>query len=197
METNFSDIQQLWQSQKAKEFDLAALINQMKKIEEKQKREWIIGIVCTPITVIFLSFVLPWKDSLLGALSLVLVALGMAWVIWLSAKSRLNRLDDSERFDSQEFIQSQLKKLRLRYTILKKHMITYGIILSLAINLGYLVVLEPLSFPLRIAAHTGATLLIVAIMWITIHRKKKKYEQELSPVIEELESLLNNSKNLL
>jgi hypothetical protein len=190
METNFDNIQKLWQNQKAKEFDLPSLISQMKRVEKKQKKEWIIVISLTPITVIFLSFVLPWRESLLGTLSIILVALGMAWVIWLSAKSRLKSIDDSERFNSQAFIQSQLKKLRLRYTILKKHMITYGLIISLAINIGYLVTLEPLSLPIRIAAHVGATLLIFSIMWITIRRKRKKYDQELKPIIEDLERLI-------
>jgi len=190
MENNLENIQKLWQSQKANEFDLPSLINQMKRIEERQKRELIIGISLTPITVIFLAFVLPWRESLLGALSIILVALGMAWVIWLSAKSRLKSIDDSERYNSQKFIQSQLKKLRLRYTILKKHMITYGLIISLAINIGYLVVLEPLSLPIRIAAHVGATLFIFTIMWITIQRKRKKYDQELKPIIEDLERLI-------
>jgi hypothetical protein len=190
MENNLENIQKLWQSQKANEFDLPSLINQMKRIEERQKRELIIGISLTPITVIFLAFVLPWRESLLGALSIILVALGMAWVIWLSAKSRLKSIDDSERYNSQKFIQSQLKKLRLRYTILKKHMITYGLIISLAINIGYLVVLEPLSLPIRIATHVGATLFIFTIMWITIQRKRKKYDQELKPIIEDLERLI-------
>jgi len=190
MENNFEDIQKLWQRQKANEFDLPSLINQMKRIEERQKRELIIGISLTPITVIFLAFVLPWRESLQGALSIILVALGMAWVIWLSAKSRLKSIDNSERFNSQEFIQSQLKKLRLRYIILKKHMITYGLIISLAINIGYLVTLEPLSLPIRIAAHVGATLLVFTIMWITIRRKRKKYDQELKPIIEDLERLI-------
>jgi hypothetical protein len=190
MENNFEDIQKLWQRQKANEFDLPSLINQMKRIEERQKRELIIGISLTPITVIFLAFVLPWRESLQGALSIILVALGMAWVIWLSAKSRLKSIDNSERFNSQEFIQSQLKKLRLQYTILKKHMITYGLIISLAINIGYLVTLEPLSLPIRIAAHVGATLLVFTIMWITIRRKRKKYDQELKPIIEDLQRLI-------
>jgi MFS family permease len=190
MENNLENIQKLWQSQKAKEFDLPILINQMKRIEAKQKKEWIIGISLTPITVIFLASVLPWRESLLGALSIFLVALGMVWVIWLSAKSRLKSIDDSERYNSQKFIQSQLKKLRLRYTILKKHMITYGLIISLAINIGYLVVLEPLSLPIRIAPHVGATLFIFTIMWITIQRKRKKYDQELKPIIEDLERLI-------
>jgi|AntRauMFilla1563_2_1112583.scaffolds.fasta_scaffold02864_2 Flp pilus assembly protein TadB len=190
METNFDNIQKLWQNQKAKEFDLPSLISQMKRVEKKQKKEWIIVISLTPITVIFLSFVLPWRESLLGTLSIILVALGMAWVIWLSAKSRLKSIDDSERYSNQEFIQSQLKKLKLRYTILRKHMISYGLVIALAINIGYLVTLAPLSLPIRIAAHVGATLFIFTVMWITIRRKRKKYDQELKPIIEDLERLI-------
>lgn len=106
------------------------------------------------------------------------------------SNSGLKLIDDSERFNNQEFIHSQLQKLRLRYTILKKHLITYGLIISLAINIGYLVVLEPLSIPTRIAAHVGATLFVFTIMWITIRIKRKKYDQVLKPIIEDLERLI-------
>jgi membrane associated rhomboid family serine protease len=106
------------------------------------------------------------------------------------SNSGLKLIDDSERFNNQEFIHSQLQKLRLRHTILKKHLITYGLIIFLAINIGYLVVLEPLSIPTRIAAHVGATLFVFTIMWITIRIKRKKYDQELKPIIEDLERLI-------
>ena len=190
METNFSDIQQLWQSQKAKELDLNLLMQQMNKVEKKQKLEWMLVLILTPTTIVFLAFVLPLKDSILGSLSLILIGLGMGWVIYLSSKSKLSAQNDPEVFSNQEFIKSQIKKLSLRNRIIRKHMISYGLILILAINLGYLAVLEPLSPGFRISAHLGASLMIVVIMLITIRRKSKKYDQELKPIIESLKQML-------
>jgi membrane associated rhomboid family serine protease len=69
-------------------------------------------------------------------------------------------------------------------------MISYGLILILAINLGYLVVLEPLSIGIQISIHLGGSLMIVVIMFFTIRRKSKKYDQELKPIIESLEQML-------
>jgi hypothetical protein len=84
METNFSDIQQLWKSQKAKELDLNLPMQQMNKVEKKQKLEWILALIVTPITIVFLAFVLPINDSILGSVSLILIGLGMGWVIYLN-----------------------------------------------------------------------------------------------------------------
>ncbi|GAA0880139.1 hypothetical protein GCM10009119_31090 [Algoriphagus jejuensis] len=190
METNFNDIQQLWQSQKASDFDLSGLIKQMKANEKKQKLGWMLGLICTPITILFLAYVLPLKDSLLGISTLVLIAFGMAWVIWLNSKSLLNSVENSESYSQRKFVEDQLRKLNLRSKIIQKHMITYGIILAVAINLGYLEVLSPLSLELRLAAHLGATLFVFGIMWFTLRKKRKTFELESRPIIRQLEKLL-------
>jgi hypothetical protein len=190
METNFNDIQQLWKSQKAKNIDLSGLIQQLKATEKKQKLEWIIGVVCLPITVIFLVMVLPLKDSLLGTLTLILLSLAMGWVLWLNSKSLLRTVDESDAYSQKDYLQSQLTKLNLRGKIIQKHMISYGLILILAINLGYLEVLAPLATQLRILAHLGATLLVIGVMWVTLRKKRKAFEAESRPAIRQLEKLL-------
>jgi len=124
MQTNFNDIQQLWQSQKADNFDLTGLIQQMKATEKKQKKEWMIGLACTPITILILVLVLPLKDSILGILTLVLISFGMAWVIWLNSKSLLKKVEDSESYSQRNYVEDQLRKLNLRGKIIQKHMIT-------------------------------------------------------------------------
>jgi hypothetical protein len=191
METNFNDIQQLWQSQKASEFDLTGLIQQMKATEKKQKLEWIIGLACTPITIIILVYALPLKDSLLGILTLLIISFGMAWVIWLNSKSLLKKVEDSESYSQRNYVEDQLRKLNLRGKIIQKHMITYGVLLAVAINLGYLEVLSPLELKFRLLAHIGATLFVAGIMWYTLRKKRKTFEKESRPMIMQLEKLLD------
>jgi len=195
MQTNFNDIQQLWQSQKADNFDLTGLIQQMKATEKKQKKEWMIGLACTPITILILVLVLPLKDSILGILTLVLISFGMAWVIWLNSKSLLKKVEDSESYSQRNYVEDQLRKLNLRGKIIQKHMITYGVLLAVAINLGYLEVLSPLPLQYRLLAHLGATLFVAGIMWFTLRKKKSKFETESQPMIRQLEKLLIELKN--
>jgi len=195
MQTNFNDIQQLWQSQKADNLDLTGLIQQMKATEKKQKKEWMIGLACTPITILILVLVLPLKDSILGILTLVLISFGMAWVIWLNSKSLLKKVEDSESYSQRNYVEDQLRKLNLRGKIIQKHMITYGVLLAVAINLGYLEVLSPLALQFRLLAHLGATLFVAGIMWFTLRKKKSKFETESQPMIRQLEKLLIELKN--
>jgi hypothetical protein len=195
METDFNDIQQLWQSQKASDFDLDGLIQQMKATEKKQKLEWIIGLACTPITILILVLVLPLEDSILGILTLVLISFGMAWIIWLNSKSLLKKVEDSESYSQRNYVEDQLRKLNLRGKIIQKHMITYGVLLALAINLGYLEVLSPLELKFRLMAHIGATLFIAGIMWFTLRKKRRTFEKESRPMITQLEKLLVELKN--
>ncbi|MFV8227067.1 hypothetical protein, partial [Christiangramia aquimixticola] len=84
METNFNDIQQLWQSQKASNFDLQGLIAGLKKTEEKQRKERIAIAIITPSTLVFLFTVMPWGESKAILLSLLVIAAAMLWVGWLS-----------------------------------------------------------------------------------------------------------------
>ncbi|TDQ18857.1 hypothetical protein DFQ04_0667 [Algoriphagus boseongensis] len=195
METNFNDIQQLWQSQKATNFDLSGLIQQMKATEKKQKMEWMIGLICTPITIVILTFVLPLKDSVFGLLALLLISLGMGWVIWLNSKSLLRKVENSDLYNQRDYLEEHIQKLKLRGKIIQKHMITYGVLLAVAINLGYLAVLAPLSLQARLSAHIGATLLIAFVMWFTLRKKRKAFEKNSQPIIESLEKLLSELKN--
>lgn len=195
METNFNDIQELWQSQKAGNFDLTGLIEQMKATEKKQKREWILGLVSVPFTLAVLVYALPLKDSLLGVLTLLIIALGMVWVIWLNSKSLLKSVENSEAYNQKDYVAEQIQKLELRGEIIQKHMITYGVLLALAINLGYLAVLAPLSLETRLAAHLGATLFIAVLMWFTLKRKRKTFEKESGPMIRQLEKILSELNN--
>ncbi len=195
METNFNDIQQLWQSKKASDFDLPALIQQLKATEKKQKLEWMIALACTPITMIILVYVLPLKDSFLGVLTLLVIAFGMAWVIWLNSKALLRTVEDSESYSQRSFVEDQLRKLQLRGKIIQKHMITYGLLIAFAINMGYLEVLSPLSVEFRILAHLGATGIIAGVMWYTLRKKKKTFEHESRPMILQLEKILAEMKS--
>lgn len=190
METNFNDIQQLWQSQKASNFDLQGLISGLKKTEEKQRKERIAIAIITPSTLVFLFTVMPWGESKAIFLSLLVIAAAMLWVGWLSFSSALKPSDDSDSFSNKEYVQTQLAKLKQRYKIAGSYMYFYAFLLAVAINVAYFVLLEPLSATIRISAHLGISVMMFVVMLISIRRRIKKYDQTLKPIMEQLEKIL-------
>lgn len=195
METNFNEIQQLWQSQKAGSFDLRGLIDGLKKTEEKQRKERIAITIITPATLLFLFLVMPWGESIAILLSLLVIAAAMLWVAWLSFSSKVSPSDDSESFSNQEYIQTQLSQLRQRYKIAGTYMYFYAFLLAVALNVVYFVLLEPLSDTIRISVHAGLTVIIFVAMHFSIKRRIKKYDKTLKPMMEQLEKLLSEIKN--
>lgn len=195
METNFNDIQQLWQSQKASNFDLTGLIEGLKKTEQKQRREKISIAIITPATLVFLFIFMPWQESKAILLSLLVIAAAMIWVGWMSFSSVVKPSDNSDSFSNKEYLSTQLEKLRQRYKIAGKYMYFYAFLLAGAINVAYFVLLAPLSNVIRIGAHVGLTLMIFVFMHFSIKRRIKKYDKTLKPMMELLEALLLEAKN--
>lgn len=195
METNFNDIQQLWQSQKIENFDLNSLIEGLKKTEQKQKRERISIAIITPATLIFLFIVMPWGESKAILMSLLLIAAAMLWVGWMSFSSVLKPSDDSDSYSNKEYLKTQLEKLKYRYKIAGKYMYFYAGLLAVALNVAYFVLLAPFPANIRIASHAGLTVMIFVMMHISIKYRIKKYDKTLKPMMEQLEKLISESKN--
>ena len=195
METNFNDIQQLWQSQKADKFDLSSLIEGLKKTEKRQKRERIGISIITPLTLGFLFWVMPWRESQPILLSLLVIAVAMIGVAGLSFSSLVKPSDNSDSFTNREYLKTQLEKLKFRYKIAGKYMYFYAFLLAVALNVAYFILLAPFSDTIRFATHAGLTIMIFVAMHISIRMRIKKYDKTLKPIMEQLEKLLAESKN--
>lgn len=190
MENNFDDIQKLWQGQKPAEFDLNSLLTGLKKTETKQRREQLFMFIITPLTIGFLFWVMPWRESRGIEISLYIIAFAMIWVLGLAMWSKITKNDSSERFNNEEYLKSQIKKLKARYTIAQKHMYIYTFLLLLGLNISYFILLEPLSTLVRVFIHLILTLSIAGFMHWQIRRKIKKYDLELKPLITQMEEIL-------
>ncbi|MEP0714337.1 hypothetical protein [Algoriphagus sp.] len=192
MENNFEDIQKLWQDQQPVNFDLKDLIAGMKKTEAKQRRElWFMAII-TPLTIGFLFWSMPWRESLGIEISLYIIAIAMIWVVGLAIRSKISSNDSSERFTNSEYLKTQIKKLNYRYQIAKKHMYGYTVLLLIALNISYFVLLEPLETFTRIGIHLALTLAIATFMHWQMKKRVKKYDRELKPMIEQMKAMLAN-----
>jgi uncharacterized membrane protein YbaN (DUF454 family) len=190
METNFNDIQQLWQSQKASNIDFTALMQSLRQTEKSQKRERICIVLATPATVGFLFWVMPWRESTGILISLILIALIMVWATWMAYRSRLKPVDSTESLSNQAYLNTQIKQLKYRYRIAQRHMYTYGIVLCVALNISYFILLEPVQTWIRIVIHLALTAAVMGYMHISLRKRLKKYDQSIKPAIKTLENLL-------
>lgn len=190
MENNFEDMQKLWQAQKPVEFDLTSLMAGLKKTEAKQRREQLSMWIITPLTIGFLFWSMPWRESLGIAISLYIIAFAMIWVLGMALRSKVSKNDSSEAFSNEEYLKTQIKKLSYRYQIAKKYMYGYMFLLVLALNISYYILLEPLSAIIRIGIHLTLTLSIAGFMHWQMRRKIKKYDLELKPMIEQMKAML-------
>ncbi|WP_192350614.1 hypothetical protein [Algoriphagus sp. Y33] len=190
MENSFEDIKKLWQTQKSVEFDLTSLMAGLKKTETKQRRERIFMLIITPLTIGLLFWSMPWRESRGIEISLYIIAFAMVWVLGMAFRSKLSKSDSSELFSNEEYLKSQIAKLGYRYQIAKKYMYIYAVLLVLALNISYYVLLEPLNTLTRIGIHLVLTLSIAGFMHWQMRRKVRKYDRELLPIIQQMEEML-------
>ncbi len=191
MENNFEDMQKLWQAQKPVEFDLTSLVAGLKKTEIKQRREQLFMLIITPLTIGFLFWSMPWRESRGIEISLYIIAFAMIWVLGMAIRSKVTNSDSSERFSNEEYLKTQIAKLSYRYQIAKKYMYGYTFLLLLALNISYYILLEPLSTITRVGIHLALTLSLTGFMHWQIRRKVKKYDLELKPMIEQMKAMLD------
>lgn len=183
-------MQKLWQAQKPVEFDLDTLISGLKKTEAKQKTEVISMFIVTPLTIGFLFWSMPWRESRAIEISLYIIAFAMIWVLGMALRSKVSKNDSSERFSNEEYLKKQIKKLNFRYQIAKKYMYGYTFLLLLALNISYYILLEPLNAISRIGIHLALTVIVAGFMHWQMRKKVKKYDKELKPMIEQMRGML-------
>ncbi len=194
MENNFEDLKKLWQNQRPVEFELTKLVKGLRETASKQQRERIAMLIITPVTIGFLFYTMPFRESRAILISLCLIAVAMLWVVWLTFSSRLRPVDSSEQFANKDYLEIQIQKLTYRYKIARKHMYGYAFLLAVALNISYFVLLEPLHWLIRVGIHLVLTCSIFAFMHWSIRRRVKKYDKELKPMITSLENILKESQ---
>ena len=133
---------------------------------------------------------MPWRESRGIEISLYIIAFAMVWVLGMAFRSKLSKSDSSELFSNEEYLKSQIAKLGYRYQIAKKYMYIYAVLLVLALNISYYVLLEPLNTLTRIGIHLVLTLSIAGFMHWQMRRKVRKYDRELLPIIQQMEEML-------
>lgn len=190
METDFQDIQKLWQGKRIANFDFDSMLNNLRSNERKQKREQILVVALTLITTTLLFLIMPWQENMMVLTGICLIVLAMGWVVWLTFRSNITSTDKSIGLSHRQYLEKQLERLQRRYRIAEKYMYFYGLALIGAVNVVYFVLLNNLANEYRLAIHLGVSLVVLLVVHISIRLRLQAYQKNLKPLIEELQTIL-------
>lgn len=179
----------LYQQKKANEIDIHSLIGGFNKIEKKQRRERIFLTIVFPITIYLLIQVMPSISNPYYLGAVVLMSFAMLFLLAMTYKNRVSKIDMTQKFNNKDFIENQISALKHRILITSKYMWIYAIILVAGINVGYIEALHYFSWPVRILGHVGVSGMMLVGFYFGVKNKLKKYDKEVVPLIQQLESL--------
>ena len=179
----------LYQQKKANEIDIHSLIEGFNKIEKKQRRERIFLTIVFPITIYLLIQVMPSISNPYYLSAVVLMSFAMLFLLAMTYKNRVSKIDMTQKFNNKDFIENQISALKHRILITSKYMWIYAIILVAGINVGYIEALHYFSWPVRILGHVGVSGMMLVGFYFGVKNKLKKYDKEVVPLIQQLESL--------
>lgn len=189
MQDEFKDWQALWQDQPTSPKDLKIMIQQLNKIERRDKIERIILLLSFPVTIALLLSVLPVLSSPYYLAAIVLISVAMLMVIWQSYRMRFAPLSEDQQFDNKQFLETQIQKLKIKIKLTATYMWVYAGLLISAINIGYLEALAPMTPMMRISLHLLVTITMLLGMYFGIRNRLKKYQTDLIPLVQQLEAM--------
>jgi hypothetical protein len=161
----------------------------LKRLEQQQKRERIIFLWTVPLTLVFLTAMLPWLDNLYYLWAIVLIGAGMLTLLLQLYKSRMAPVGATAMIQNPVSVEALLRALRKRIYITNVYMWVYSVFILAGVNVGYIQVLHRLDTPVRIGIHVLMTLFMIAGMYLGIRKRKIKNAAEIEPLIQQLETL--------
>lgn len=181
-------------------FDLkdTDIINKLKKLEKKQVRINLVKTFGVGIMLIFLCYSLL---SLPEVSLMIKIALGwiccsvfISMVLYWKKQYNSSKLQFIE--NSLEFIEKTIIQLKSQKQIITHLLPALVVCMIIGINLIYFDLLKDLVIGNRIFSHLIISFLFLIILFFGIRIRKKRYDNEYKPLVNELESikseLINN-----
>lgn len=192
MDDELKELQELWQGQEAHPMDALGLIKRLNALEQKNRKEKRRLLALFPGTMLILLALLLIVPKLpLYILGISLIGLAMLMVIYLVYKNSLPLVSEEQDLDNEAFLKETVKKLKGRKAMTSRFMWLYTVLLVMGINIGYIDVLSVADPVFRILAHTVVTVALPIGNYFAIRKRMQQNEEELQPLIEQLESLQN------
>jgi len=194
------EIKNLWKEQKTRDIEIkstqyyTSLLDGLKKNEKKVKRNYIIMSIVMLFTIFFIDKVavesmtdktmLTWA----GFWMIYLAIAAIIYVSWATViKFDVKGLTES----SLEFLKTAREKLRLRNRLRTIGIPVYTALLTIGITFVYIQVTAPMELIYKVITYTLFYLLMAIITVFSYKREKKKYLNEVKPIEDKLDTLLN------
>ncbi|PKP34465.1 MAG: hypothetical protein CVU00_06795 [Bacteroidetes bacterium HGW-Bacteroidetes-17] len=201
---NFKELSTIWQSNlpqengiKVSDLRSSGIIDKLKKLEKKHFRINLIKTIAVGVLTLFLTYnilslpnVSILTKSALGWIILSLMA-GMFfyWRMQYNS-SQFNFLDNS-----LAFIESTIIKLNSQKQIITRLMPVMVISLIIGMNAIYLDLLQEENFTIRISMHLFMTSFLLLAMYLGLKVRKRRFNNDFKPIIDELDLIKQNFKN--
>jgi len=194
------EIKNLWKEQKTRDIEIkstqyyTSLLDGLKKNEKKVKRNYIIMSIVMLFTIFFIDKVavesmtdktmLTWA----GFWMIYLAIAAIIYVSWATViKFDVKGLTES----SLEFLKTAREKLRLRNRLRTIGIPVYTALLTIGITFVYIQVTAPMELIYKVITYTLFYLFMAIITVFSYKREKKKYLNEVKPIEDKLDTLLN------
>lgn len=190
MDDELKELQDLWQGQKASPRDIQELIGELNGLEaklRKEKRKLLVLFPTTMLVLIALLAILPKAPLYIAGISLI--GLAMLMVLFLSYRNSFPPVSQQQDMSNEVFLQETIDKLMARKLLTSRYMWIYTALLVLGLNIGYIDVLSEAGLTFRILGHGFVSIFLPIGNYFAIKKRMAKYEEELDPLIEQLESL--------
>lgn len=200
---NFDSIKDNWKNVKAPVpqgiFSLPrenSIIEKVKEIEEKRKKQHRIMFITMPLTLavlwyVMLSAKLSEATTIIGFALLNIAIISMVSAIYLNkVPVSTEGIGDS----SLSFLEKVLKRFKFRKVITVYLMPVYGFLILCGIYLMYIEILEGMSAGWKAVIYLIVFLYCAAIMIWSVRRELKRYKAKVQPVVDEIEQTINQFK---
>ncbi len=200
---NFDELQNLWQTQRAGQFesetsqDIVSLITEKhKSFEKKQLRinlakTFALILILVPFCSYLILYKSPSVFTYLGAGWILLSTVAFMVLYW-KKQFRYSSLDLNQ--SGSEFIKTILNKLNYQKKLFRIHFPLLVFSLLIGINIIYLGMFSHYDITTRLVYHFAGSVFILIVSPLGLKIRKMRFNKEYQPLIDELTAINEDLK---
>ena len=201
---NLKELGAIWQNFQPGKYDSSKInlmrsdvIKKLRKTENKHFRINLVKTVSVGLCLILLSYTILNQTgiSILTKIALgwIIVSLSVGMVIYWKKQFNASQLHFIN--DSESFIESTIIKLKSQKQIITHLLPAIVFCLVIGINLIYFDLLKEEDISLRLIAHFTISIMLFGVMYLGLIVRKRRFNTDFKPLIEEFELIKMNFKN--
>ncbi len=198
---NLNELGNIWQSIKPEEslnqnLNIIddSVLNKLRKTEKKHIRINLVKSITVAILLVFLSYTILTRiePSILPKIALgwIILSLIASMIVYWKKQYHSSQFEFIK--DNSTFILSTIDKLKSQKYIITHLLPAMATCMVIGINLIYFDFLQEEEMSFRIIMHITITLMLYGVMFLALIVRKRRYNKDFKPLIEELELIYQN-----